>query len=90
MQIGCSWEDTEMRIHIAITILFGMLGSACFSHAQSCYTPVASWQGNYSLSTSGSNTCSVGSRGTEYNARARGLQPPDLGRDRQPIGCFRQ
>ena len=37
-----------------------MLGSACFSHAQSCYTPVASWQGNYSLSTSGSNTCSVG------------------------------
>ena len=49
-----------MRTNIAIAILVGVLGSASFSHAQSCYSPVSSWQGNYSLSGTGSGSCEGG------------------------------
>lgn len=50
-----------MKKYIGLAIVSAVLALAGSSHAQSCYSPVSSWQGEYSLSTSGSGSCSLGS-----------------------------
>jgi RHS repeat-associated protein len=50
-----------MKTYAALATILTVLAVAPALRAQQCYTPITSWQGNYSLNASGSSSCNGGS-----------------------------
>ena len=46
-----------MKAYVAVAIIVLVLAAAPSLWAQACYSPITSWQGSYSLTTSGTFSC---------------------------------
>jgi RHS repeat-associated protein len=52
-----------MKVYAAVATVVASLVMVCAVHGQQCYTPVTSWQVNYSLNGSGTGACADGQSG---------------------------